>query len=203
MKRFAPIEKYSLVVFDNRGVGNSDTPRGPYSYVHSSTSGYETVRYLNAVYLLRRLVFSTSAMAEDVTTLLDYLGWKQERQLHIVGISLGGMISLGMPFPSFTLQIVPGVSCHFLSSPYRLLERLIYTPITELYQYAPFDDLRLFISRTRECNTTAYCFPQSNSNHCGQHAEAFRQLCSCTSPDITQPWNPYKLVANSVFPGFS
>lgn len=69
VKHFAPDPKYSLVVFDNRGVGNSDTPRGPYS---------------------------TSAMAEDAITLVDYIGWTDERQLHIVGISLGGMISQEM-----------------------------------------------------------------------------------------------------------
>lgn len=37
-------------------------------------------------------------MAEDVVTLVDFLGWKDERQLHIVGISLGGMISLGVTY---------------------------------------------------------------------------------------------------------
>jgi len=67
VKYFAPIEKYSVLVFDNRGVGNSDAPRGPYS---------------------------TSSMAEDVITLVNYLGWTEERQLHIVGLSLGGMIAL-------------------------------------------------------------------------------------------------------------
>jgi pimeloyl-ACP methyl ester carboxylesterase len=34
-------------------------------------------------------------MAEDVITLVDYLGWTKERELHIVGLSLGGMIALG------------------------------------------------------------------------------------------------------------
>lgn len=34
-------------------------------------------------------------MAEDAVTLVDYLGWKDARQLHVVGISLGGMISQG------------------------------------------------------------------------------------------------------------
>jgi len=58
----------SVLVFDNRGVGNSSTPRGPYS---------------------------TSAMAEDVIALLEFLGWRtRKRDLHIVGISLGGMIAM-------------------------------------------------------------------------------------------------------------
>lgn len=34
-------------------------------------------------------------MAEDVICLLDYLGWTEDRQLTIVGISLGGMIAQG------------------------------------------------------------------------------------------------------------
>lgn len=37
-------------------------------------------------------------MAEDVIALLDFVGWKEERELHIVGISLGGMIGLGAHF---------------------------------------------------------------------------------------------------------
>ncbi|KAF8164811.1 Alpha/Beta hydrolase protein [Crassisporium funariophilum] len=59
-------EEYEALVFDNRGVGNSGYPRGPYT---------------------------TSGMAEDVICLLDYLGWKEDRQLNIVGLSLGGMIA--------------------------------------------------------------------------------------------------------------
>ena len=34
-------------------------------------------------------------MAEDVVVLLDYLGWIRHRELHIVGISMGGVISQG------------------------------------------------------------------------------------------------------------
>ncbi|KAL1744899.1 Alpha/Beta hydrolase protein [Schizophyllum fasciatum] len=58
--------KYTVLVFDNRGVGNSGTPRGPYT---------------------------TSGMAADAVALLDFLDWKKERDLNVIGVSLGGMIS--------------------------------------------------------------------------------------------------------------
>ena len=34
-------------------------------------------------------------MAEDVIELLDHLGWTKDRDLNIVGTSLGGMIAQG------------------------------------------------------------------------------------------------------------
>ncbi|KAI0747963.1 alpha/beta-hydrolase [Daedaleopsis nitida] len=58
--------EYSVLVFDNRGVGNSGAPRGPYT---------------------------TSGMADDVITLLDFVGWSAKHQIHVVGVSLGGMIA--------------------------------------------------------------------------------------------------------------
>jgi pimeloyl-ACP methyl ester carboxylesterase len=35
-------------------------------------------------------------MAEDAIVLLDYLGWTGDRDLHVVGSSLGGMIAQGI-----------------------------------------------------------------------------------------------------------
>ncbi|TBU66011.1 alpha/beta-hydrolase [Dichomitus squalens] len=58
--------EYSVMVFDNRGVGNSGAPRGPYT---------------------------TSGMAEDAITLLNFVGWTEKHQVHVVGVSLGGMIA--------------------------------------------------------------------------------------------------------------
>ena len=58
--------KYSCLIFDNRGMGESDKP------------------------LLR---YSTSEMAKDTLELLENLGWTEQRQLHIVGVSMGGMIA--------------------------------------------------------------------------------------------------------------
>ncbi|KAJ6618310.1 Alpha/Beta hydrolase protein [Mycena sp. CBHHK59/15] len=66
IQHFGPLSQYSLLVFDNRGVGHSGVPRGPYT---------------------------TSGMAEDAIVLLDYIGWTEKRDIHIVGISLGGMIA--------------------------------------------------------------------------------------------------------------
>ncbi|KAG8841213.1 hypothetical protein FRC20_005151 [Serendipita sp. 405] len=71
---------HSVLVLDNRGVGNSDTPKGPYT---------------------------TTAMADDVIALLDYIGWNKGRELHIVGVSLGGMISqeLSLKIPERILSL--------------------------------------------------------------------------------------------------
>jgi len=61
--------KYSCLIFDNRGMGESDKP------------------------LVR---FSTSEMAKDAFELLNHLGWTSKRQLHVIGISMGGMIAQEM-----------------------------------------------------------------------------------------------------------
>ncbi|KAL8714187.1 MAG: hypothetical protein Q9220_001916 [cf. Caloplaca sp. 1 TL-2023] len=37
--------------------------------------------------------YSTSEMAKDTLELVDYLGWKSPRQLHVIGVSMGGMIA--------------------------------------------------------------------------------------------------------------
>ncbi|CAE6450684.1 unnamed protein product [Rhizoctonia solani] len=66
VEHFGALEKYSILVFDNRGVGHSSAPRGPYT---------------------------TSGMSEDVITLLEHIGWTEERQLHVVGVSMGGMVA--------------------------------------------------------------------------------------------------------------
>lgn len=59
-------DKYTCLLFDNRGMGESDKP------------------------ILR---YTTSEMAKDVIELLDHVGWTEPRSVHVVGISMGGMIS--------------------------------------------------------------------------------------------------------------
>lgn len=59
-------DKYSSLVLDNRGMGESEKP---------------VMRY------------STSEMAKDIIEICDHLGWTEPRQLHVIGVSMGGMIS--------------------------------------------------------------------------------------------------------------
>ncbi|XXH02961.1 hypothetical protein Hte_009351 [Hypoxylon texense] len=57
---------YSVLIFDNRGMGGSSKP------------------------LMR---YSTSEMAQDIVEVVNHLGWTSPRQLHVCGISMGGMIA--------------------------------------------------------------------------------------------------------------
>ncbi|EWY95595.1 hypothetical protein FOYG_04594 [Fusarium oxysporum NRRL 32931] len=59
-------DKYSVLIIDNRGMGGSDKPVG---------------------------VYSTSGMALDAIEVIDHVGWKAERDINLVGISMGGMIA--------------------------------------------------------------------------------------------------------------
>lgn len=59
-------DRYTMLLLDNRGVGASDKPLARYT---------------------------TTEMAADVVEVLDQIGWTSPRALHVVGLSLGGMIA--------------------------------------------------------------------------------------------------------------
>ena len=58
--------RYTCLIWDNRGMGGSDKP---------------VMRY------------STSEMARDALELIDFVGWTSRRDLHVIGVSMGGMIA--------------------------------------------------------------------------------------------------------------
>jgi predicted alpha/beta-fold hydrolase len=57
---------YEFLVFDNRGIGQS-------------TQGTSFAR------------FTTSSLAKDALAVLEDAGWTEERSVHLMGISMGGM----------------------------------------------------------------------------------------------------------------
>jgi len=69
---------YRVITFDNRGVGKSDKPMGPYS---------------------------TKMMADDTVRLMDFLGIEKA---NIMGVSMGGMIAqeLAINYPQRVMRLV-------------------------------------------------------------------------------------------------
>lgn len=67
VEEFGSDPRCSVLVLDNRGYGNTSTPVQMYS---------------------------TSEMAKDVLDVMDHIGWTEDRSVNLVGVSMGGMISL-------------------------------------------------------------------------------------------------------------
>jgi len=76
---------YRVITFDNRGVGKSDKPPGPYS---------------------------TRMMADDTLRLMDLLG---SEKAHIMGASMGGMIAqeLAINYPQRVMKLI--LACTYAS----------------------------------------------------------------------------------------
>lgn len=62
-------------------------------------------------------------MAKDTIALLDFVGWTETRSVHVVGLSMGGMIAQGALVAR--LFICSDIVGPFLELAYRIPERLI------------------------------------------------------------------------------
>lgn len=62
-------------------------------------------------------------MAEDLIVLLDFIGWTERRSLHVVGLSMGGMIAQGASVAQISL--VSDIVGSFTELTYRIPERFI------------------------------------------------------------------------------
>jgi len=63
---FSQRSDYTVCVYDNRGIGLSEPASGRWT---------------------------TTAMAQDALAVLDAVGWTQPRSVHLIGLSMGGMIT--------------------------------------------------------------------------------------------------------------
>ncbi|KAK1659899.1 glycylpeptide N-tetradecanoyltransferase [Colletotrichum godetiae] len=91
--------KYSVLILDNRGMGESDVP------------------YLR---------YSTSEMAHDALEVLTSVGWTASRSVHLFGISMGGMISQELAFaaPSLFASVTLLCTAPWIENTKTLLENM-------------------------------------------------------------------------------
>jgi hypothetical protein len=92
-------------------------------------------------------------MAEDIICLLDYLGWTADRELNIIGISLGGMIAQGSVnfLTSVPVRFYERANKIFIELAYRISNRIssLFLAVTTPggHIWGNFPPVRVFLSR--------------------------------------------------------
>ena len=61
-------------------------------------------------------------MAEDAIVLLNFVGWTEKRSVHVVGLSMGGMIAQGAS--EAQISLCSDIDVPFTELAYRIPERL-------------------------------------------------------------------------------
>jgi pimeloyl-ACP methyl ester carboxylesterase len=119
-------EAFTVLTLDNRGIGGSDVPAGPYS---------------------------TQAMAEDVVAVLDAAGVDRA---HVVGTSLGGMVAqeLAIARPDRVDRLVLACTTPGGEGAFPLPERTLRL-LAEAPALAPDVALRRFVENALSARTVA------------------------------------------------
>jgi 3-oxoadipate enol-lactonase len=119
-------ESFTVLTFDNRGIGSSDVPSGPYT---------------------------TAAMAADVLAVLDAAG---HEQAHVVGTSLGGMVAqeLAIAAPERVGRLVLACTTPGGAEAFPLPERTLAL-MAEAPSLAPDVALRRFVENALADATVA------------------------------------------------
>lgn len=158
---------YQVITFDNRGIGDSDTPQGPYD---------------------------TATMAADAIAVLDALGVERA---HVMGASLGGMIAqmVALEHPSRVDRLVlagttpGGAQAYPLPAPTRrLLEEARSLPQEESVRLftanalATTEPVEPIVARrlSRPQDLTAWTWQASAS----QSHDAYGRLGEITAPTL-------------------
>ncbi|KAG2425999.1 hypothetical protein HXX76_013370 [Chlamydomonas incerta] len=119
------IRHVRFAVYDNRGIGHSDSPEP-------------------------RAAYSTAIMAADAIAVLDHLGW---RRAHVVGFSMGGMVALklGAAAPqrlhSLTALSVTGGGWQIIPTKWRALKLLLWAAMARTPHQRAHADVHFHFSR--------------------------------------------------------
>ncbi|PNW86213.1 hypothetical protein CHLRE_02g077451v5 [Chlamydomonas reinhardtii] len=119
------ISRVRFAVYDNRGIGDSDSPEP-------------------------RAAYSTAVMAADAVAVLDHLGWQRA---HVVGFSMGGMVALklGAAAPqrlhSLTALSVTGGGWQIIPTKWRALKLLLWAAMARTPHQRAHADVHFHFSR--------------------------------------------------------